>query len=208
MNNVKGPLADEALDVLFRKARTHTAWLDQPVSDDTLGQLYELMKWGPTSANSSPARIVFLRSREAKQRLVPALSQMNVEKTVAAPVTAIVAYDLQFYERLTKLWPHNPGMQEIFAKSPDLAQITALRNSSLQGGYLILAARSLGLDCGPMSGFDNAKLDAEFFRADSPEGPAWAQVRSNFLCNIGYGDKSKLMPRNPRLDFEEACVIL
>ena len=208
MNNVKGPLADEALDVLFRKARTHTAWLDQPVSDDTLGQLYELMKWGPTSANSSPARIVFLRSREAKQRLVPALSQMNVEKTVAAPVTAIVAYDLQFYERLTKLWPHNPGMKETFAKTPELARITALRNSSLQGGYLILAARSLGLDCGPMSGFDNAKVDAEFFGADSPEGTAWAQVRSNFLCNIGYGDKSKLMPRNPRLDFEEACVIL
>lgn len=117
----KGPLAGEALDVLFREARTHTAWLDLPVSDDTLRQLYELMKWGPTSANSSPARIVFLRSREAKQRLVPALSPMNVEKTVAAPVTAIVAYDLQFYERLPKLWPHNPGMRETFAKSPELA---------------------------------------------------------------------------------------
>lgn len=208
MDQGRGPLAGEALDALFREARTHSAWLDQPVSDDALRQLYELMKWGPTSANASPARIVFLRTKEAKQRLVPMLMPANVQKTLAAPVTAIVAYDLHFYEQLTKLWPQNPGMKEMFAKSPELAQTTALRNSSLQGAYLILAARSLGLDCGPMSGFDNAKLDAEFFGADPVGANSWMHVRSNFLCNLGYGDKSKVLPRNPRLDFEEACMLL
>ena len=193
------PLESQALDVLFREARTYTAWLDRPVPDEKLRELYDLLKWGPTSANSAPARIVFLRTPEAKQRLVPALSPMNVDKTLAAPVTAIVAHDLRFYEQLPKLFPNNPAMQGIFEKAPELASLTALRNSSLQGGYLIMAARSLGLDCGPMSGFDNARVDAEFL------GP---NVRSNFLCNLGYGDKSKLHPRNPRLDFEEACVLL
>jgi 3-hydroxypropanoate dehydrogenase len=207
-------LSDDALDVLFREARTYTAWLDRPVSDETLRQLYDLMKWGPTSANGSPARILFLRTKEAKHRLVPALAPANVEKTLTAPVTAIVAYDLHFYEQMDKLWPHNPGFREMLAKSPELAEVTARRNSSLQGGYMILAARSLGLDCGPMSGFDNAKLDMEFFGADKEvegceqEYLPLTHVRSNFLCNIGYGDKSKLMPRHPRLDFDEACMLL
>ena len=204
---MNGKLDSQALDLLFREARTHTAWLDRPVGDDTVRELYELMKWGPTSANSGPARIVFLRSPEAKQRLVPALSPANVGKTLAAPVTAIVAYDLHFYDELPKLFPNNPGMKDVFEKAPELAAVTALRNSSLQGAYLIVAARSLGLDCGPMSGFDNAKVDAEFFGANSI-GSGWAHVRSNFLCNLGYGDKSKLFPRNPRLDFDEACVLL
>jgi len=194
------PLNDDALDVLFRKARTHRAWLDQPVSDEILHQIYELMKLGPTSANCSPARIVFLRTPEAKQRLLPALSPGNVGKTMSAPVTAIVAYDLKFYEKLTKLSPHNPGMRDIFANMPDVAE-HAFRNGSLQGGYLILAARAVGLDCGPMSGFDNAKVDQEFFSGG-------VQIRSNFLCNLGYGDPSKLLPRAPRLDFDEVCQLL
>jgi 3-hydroxypropanoate dehydrogenase len=193
-------LNDEALDILFRKARTHTVWLDKPVSDDLLRQVYDLMKWGPTSANCSPARIVFLRTPEAKQRLRPALSPNNVDKTMKAPVTAILAYDLAFYERLPKLFLNNPGAREWFSSSPQLAEVTAFRNGSLQGGYFILAARALGLDCGPMSGFDNAKVDAEFF--------AGQPVRSNFLCNLGYGDAEQLHPRNPRLDFAEACRLL
>jgi len=193
------PLSDEALDVIFRKARTHRAWLDKPVDEDILRQVYDLMKFGPTSANCSPARILFLRTMEAKQRLLPALSPGNVDKTMSAPVTAIVAYDLKFYEKMAKLSPHNPGMRDTFANSPDVAE-HAFRNGTLQGGYLILAARAVGLDCGPMSGFNNAKVDEEFF----PGG----QVKSNFLCNLGYGDPSKLLPRSPRLDFEEACNLL
>jgi 3-hydroxypropanoate dehydrogenase len=192
-------LSHEALDIHFRKARTHNAWLDQPVSDDLLRQVYDLMKWGPTSANTSPARILFLRTAQAKERLRPTLSPVNVDKTMQAPVTAILAYDLKFYEHLPKLFPHNPGMRDWFSNSPELAQTTAFRNSSLQGGYFILAARAVGLDCGPMSGFDNAKVDAEFFPPT---------VKSNFLCNLGYGDHSKLSPRNPRLDFDEACQLL
>lgn len=191
---------DEALDLLFREARTHIGWLDEPVADDTLRQLYDLLRWGPTSANSSPARFVFLRTREAKERLRPALSPGNVEKTMAAPVTAIVAYDLRFYEQLPRLFPHDPGMRDMFAKNTELLEVTAKRNSSLQGAYMILAARAIGLDCGPMSGFDNPKVDQEFF----PEG----HVRSNFLCNLGHGDRSKLHPRGPRLSFDEACTLL
>ena len=193
-------LDNDALDTLFRKARTHNVWLDQPVSDDLLHQIYDLLKWGPTSANSSPARILFLRSREAKERLRPALSPNNLDKTMKAPVTAIVAHDLKFYENLPKLFPNNPAAREWFSGSAQLAEITAFRNGTLQGGYLILAARALGLDCGPMSGFDNAKVDAEFFPGSS--------VKSNFLCNLGYGDVSKLFPRNPRLDFDEVCKVL
>jgi 3-hydroxypropanoate dehydrogenase len=166
------------------------------------------MKYGPTSANSNPARIVFLRTPEAKQRLLPALSPANVDKTMQAPVTAIVGYDLKFYEHTPKLFPHNPAMRELFSNSPQLAEVTAFRNGSLQGGYLILAARALGLDCGPMSGFDNAKVDAEFFSASAGNPPAFIQVKSNFLCNLGYGDPSKLFPRNPRLAFNEACRLL
>jgi 3-hydroxypropanoate dehydrogenase len=172
------------------------------------------MKWGPTSANSCPARFVFLRSQEAKERLRPTLAPGNVEKTMTAPVTVIVAYDLKFYEKLPKLFPHSPAMRDLFAANPQLVEVTARRNSSLQGAYLMLAARAVGLDCGPMSGFDNAKVDEEFFSAGRecegceqeyfPEG----HVKSNFLCNLGYGDASKLLPRSPRLAFGEACSLL
>jgi 3-hydroxypropanoate dehydrogenase len=208
------PLDESALNVLFRDARTHAAWLDKPVSDETLHELYDLAKWPPTSANTNPARFVFIRSDKAKQRLRPALSSGNLEKTMKAPVTVIVAYDLKFYEKLPKLFPHNPGMMKLFATSPALVEVTAKRNSTLQGAYLILAARALGLDCGPMSGFDSAKVDDEFFNAGRecegcdqeffPEG----QVRSNFLINLGYGDPASLFPRGPRLSFEEACTVL
>jgi len=201
-------LSDEALDLLFRKARTAHAWLDRPVSDTLLGQLYDLMKWGPTSANSCPARIVFLRTPSAKQRLLPALSLGNVEQTMSAPVTAVVAYDLRFYEKLPKLFPHNPKMVELFSSSASLAESTAFRNGSLQGGYFILAARSLGLDCGPMSGFNNAKVDQEFFSGPEPQLFPGGQVKSNFLCNLGYVDPAKIFPRQARLDVDEACKLL
>jgi 3-hydroxypropanoate dehydrogenase len=207
-------LDDEVLDQLFRKARTHSSWLDRPVSDETLRELYELVKWAPTSANTNPARFLFLRSKRAKERLLPALAPANVEKVMTAPVTVIIAYDLLFFEKLPVLFPHSPAMRENFAKNPQLVEVTARRNSSLQGAYLILAARVLGLDCGPLSGFDNAKVDREFFDAGRecegcdqeflPEG----HVRSNFLCNLGYGDSTKLYPRNPRLAFEEACALM
>ena len=197
---VAHPLNDESLDTLFRNARTHNAWLPTPVTDDLLRNVYNLMKWGPTSANGSPARVIFLRTPKAKERLLPALSPGNVEKVKSAPVTAIVAYDLKFYEKMGKLFPHNPGMGAgIAAKPPAEIEIGAFRNGSLQGAYLILAARALGLDCGPMSGFSNAKVDAEFFPS---------HIKSNFLCTLGYGDATKLNPRNPRLDFEEACTLL
>lgn len=214
MHGLATPVNEEAQDILFRQARSFSYWLDKPVSDDTLRRLYELMKWGPTSVNGNPARLVFLRTPEAKRRLVPALAPANVEKTLSAPVTAIIGYDLTFYDQLPKLMPHNPGYKEMFEKSPELAEVTARRNSSLQGAYLIMAARALGLDCGPMSGFDNAKVDEKFFGAgkevtDCPEEFfRQSHVRSNFLCNIGYGDRSQLHPRNPRLDFEEACTLL
>ena len=207
-------LDDAALDLLFREARTHGAWLPKPVTDETLRALYDLMKWPPTSANANPGRFVFVRTPEAKERLRPALAPGNVDKTMAAPVTVIVAYDLLFFEKLPKLFPHSPRMRESFATNPQLVETTAKRNSSLQGAYMMLAARGLDLDCGPMSGFDNKKVDAEFFAAGKecegcdqeffPEG----HVRSNFLCNLGYGDRTKLHPRNPRLDFEEACLLL
>jgi len=206
-------LNDDALDLLFRKARTHVAWLPKPVPDELLRELYGVLKWGPTSANTTPARFVFLRSAAAKERLRPVLAGSNVQKTMAAPVTVIVAYDLKFYDKLPKLFPHNPTMRDNFANNPQLIEQTARRNSSLQGAYMMMAARALGLDCGPMSGFDNAKLDEEFFAAGKCEDcgeeffPA-GHVKSNFLCNLGYGDPSKLFPRNPRLDFNEACSLL
>jgi 3-hydroxypropanoate dehydrogenase len=211
---MRQPLSFEALDQIFRQARTHNVWLDKPVSDGTLRRVYDLMKWGPTSANSTPARLLFLRTPQAKQKLLPALSPGNVEKTMKAPVTAIVGYDLHFYDKLPKLFPQNPKIRNLFENSPELAEVTAMRNSSLQGAYLIIAARSLGLDCGPMSGFDNAKVDHEFFgagreeRSDDQEFFPTTHVRSNFLCNLGYGDPAELFPRNPRLDFEEACALL
>jgi 3-hydroxypropanoate dehydrogenase len=207
-------LSDEALDVLFRKARTHHAWLDKPVSDDVLRELYELMKWGPTSANCCPARILFLRSREAKERLRPALSPGNIDHTMASPVIAIIGYNTRFCEKLPTLFPHNPNAREWFETSPELAELSALRNGTLQGAYFIIAARSLGLDCGPMCGFDNNKVDAEFFShqvnaGKSDQGSMTDScLRSNFLCNLGYGDHSKLFPRNPRLDFDETCKLL
>lgn len=207
-NAMNPRLTDEALDILFRAARSHGAWLDQPVGDDVLMRLYELMKWGPTSNNGCPARIVFLRTPEARQRLLPALSEGNVAKTMSAPVTAIVGYDLKFYEMLPKLLPHKQDARERFAKAPQAAELSAFRNGTLQGGYFLLAARALGLDCGPMSGFDNAKVDREFFEGRENGIFPGAAVKSNFLCNLGYGDPAKLPPRRPRLDFDEACVLL
>ena len=205
---------ERALDVLFREARSYYSWQDKPVSDATLRELYETCKWGPTAANSNPARFVFVRSQAAKERLRPSLAPGNVDKTMSAPVTVIVAYDLLFFHKMAKLFPPNPGMGSLYANNPQLVETTARRNSSLQGAYLMMAARALGLDCGPMSGFDNARLDEEFFGAGKecegcdqeffPEG----HVRSNFLCNLGYGDPSRLFPRLPRLAFEEACSII
>jgi 3-hydroxypropanoate dehydrogenase len=195
----KAAISDEALDQLFRSARTHNGWLPRAVPTELLRQIYDLARFGPTSANGSPARFVFVTSPDAKRRLRPALSAGNLEKTMAAPVVVIIAYDTEFHEYLPKLFPHR-DMKSIFAGNAALIQETAFRNSSLQGAYFILAARALGLDCGPMSGFDAAKVNAEFF----PDGK-W---KANFLCNLGYGDPSKLFPRSPRLSFEEACRIL
>jgi 3-hydroxypropanoate dehydrogenase len=193
------PISDDALDTIFRKARTHNRWQDKPVTPALLMAIYDLMRWGPTTANTSPARFVFVVSQSAKERLKPHLSPGNREKTLAAPATAIIAYDLDFAERLPFLFPHEPNAKSWFNDRP-FADTAAFRNSSIQGGYFIIAARALGLDCGPMSGFDNAGVDREFF----PDG----RVKSNFLCNIGYGDPSGLFPRNPRLAFDEACQIL
>ncbi|MDQ6635838.1 MAG: malonic semialdehyde reductase [Gemmatimonadota bacterium] len=205
---------DQALNTLFRDARTHTKWQPRPVPDETLRDLYDVLKWAPTSANSAPARFVFLRTTEAKERLRPALAPLNVDKTMTAPVTVIVAYDMKFYEQLPKLFPQNPGIAVLFASNPDMVETTAKRNSSLQGAYMIMAARALGLDCGPMSGFDHAKVDEEFFAAGKPcfgcdqEFFAEGHVKTNFLCNLGYGDASSLFPRLPRLAFNEACSLI
>jgi 3-hydroxypropanoate dehydrogenase len=192
-------LEAEALAALFSEARTHFKWTDAPVSDETLRELHGLLRMGPTSANCSPARFLFLRSPGAKERLKPALSAGNVEKTMTAPVTVIVAHDPYFFEHLPRLFPRADA-RSWFASNPELAEETAFRNGTLQGAYLILAARALGLDCGPMSGFDREKVD-EIFLA----GHGW---RSNFLVNLGHGDASALFPRSPRLDFAEACEIL
>lgn len=191
---------DESLNTLFRTARTFAYWLNQSVSDETLQQLYDLAKMPPTASNSQPMRLVFVKSAAAKERLRPALDAGNVDKVMAAPVTAIVAMDRQFYEALPQLSPHSTGLKDYFAALPaDKLETVLLRNSSLQGAYLILAARALGLDCGPMSGFNNALVDTEFFAGTS--------IRSNFLCNLGYGNPARLHPRNPRLDFSTACKI-
>ncbi|MEN6541352.1 malonic semialdehyde reductase [Parvibaculum sp.] len=197
---MSGILSEDALDTLFRHARTHNAWQDKPVSDETLYKLYDLMKWGPTSANCSAARIVFVKSKEAKEKLAPALSQGNLAKTVAAPVTAIIGYDVEFYERLPELFPHAPEAKTWFNWSKEWAEQTAFRNGSLQGGYFILAARALGLDCGPMSGFDMKKVDEAFFAGTS--------VKVNFLCNLGYGNPDGLFGRSPRLAFADVCQIV
>jgi 3-hydroxypropanoate dehydrogenase len=188
-----------ALETLFRAARTHYKWTDEPVSDAVLRELYELLRLGPTSANSSPGRFLFLRTRQAKERLVPALSRGNVQKVITSPVTAIVAYDPRFYDQLPRLFP-SADARVWFSGDEALAEETAFRNGTLQGAYLIVAARSLGLDCGPMSGFDRAKVDEIFL---SERG--W---KSNFLINIGHGDITGQAPRAPRLEFDEACALL
>jgi 3-hydroxypropanoate dehydrogenase len=192
-------LDDSALDTLFRAARTHNAWQEKPVSDALLQAVWELAKMPPTSANCSPMRVLFVRSPEAKARLVPLLLEGNRAKTLKAPVTAIIGYDIEFYENLPRLFPHTDA-RAWFAGKPELIAATAFRNGTLQGAYLIMAARALGLDCGPMSGFDNAAVDAAFF----PEG----RIRSNFLCSLGYGDPAGVRPRNPRLAFADACKII
>ncbi|HZL33837.1 MAG TPA: malonic semialdehyde reductase [Tepidisphaeraceae bacterium] len=199
MNHV---LSDDALNTLFREARTQSAWLDQPVDDAMLARVYDLAKWGPTSANTMPMRVVFVKSAAAKERLKPALMAGNVDKTMAAAVCAIVATDSRFHEFIPQLWPHDPQFAAMFTKpgGEEFTRIHAFRNATLQGAYLIIAARALGLDCGPMSGFDNAKVDAEFF--------ADGRWKSNFLLNLGYGDPTQVKPRNPRLSFEEACRIV
>lgn len=191
-------LNDVALDQLFRSARTHNEFLDKPVTDEKLHEIYDLMKWGPTSANSSPARLVFVKSKEGKAKIGQAISDGNRNKTLAAPVTVIVATDFAFYEKLPQLFPHADA-KSWFVGNQALIDTTAFRNSTLQGAYFMLAARAAGLDCGPMSGFDNAKLDELFFAGTS--------VRSNFLINLGYGDVATLFPRSPRLSFDEAASI-
>lgn len=197
---MKRSLDTSALDQLFRTSRTFHSWQERQVTDEQIQGLYDLLKFGPTSMNCLPGRFVFLRTPEAKARLEPSLMADNVAHVRKAPVTVIVAYDARFYEHLPHLWPHSPDARGLFASNHTLAESTAFRNSTLQGAYLILAARALGLDVGPMSGFDNAKVDREFF----PDG----RFRSNFLANIGYGDEKGLHPRGPRLAFDEAVTVL
>lgn len=193
-------LDDKSADLLFRAARTHNAFTAEPVTDADLKAIYDLLKWGPTSANCQPMRILFLRSPAAKARLKPALSENNSAKTMAAPVTAVIGYDMKFYEHLPKMFAHNQTAKSWFEGKPAFIESTAFRNSSLQGAYFMIAARAVGLDVGAMSGYDQAKVDAEFW----PDG----SVKSNFLCNLGHGDPAKVMPRNPRFNFEEVCKVL
>jgi len=200
LNNEKRILSDHDLDIIFRRARSHNKWQDKPVSDTLLHALYDLVKWGPTSANCSPARITFVKTPEATDKLLACVSSGNAEKVRTAPVTAIIGYDNEFYEKIPQLFPHNPGARDWFTSSEEMAYVTAFRNSSLQGAYFMIAARSLGLDCGPMSGFDNDAVDKAFF----PDG----RIRSNFLCAIGYGDPEGLFDRLPRLGFDDVCEIV
>ena len=193
------PVDNAALDTLFRAARTHNKWLDKPVTNEQLIAIYDLMKWGPTSANSFPIRIVYVTTLEAKERLKPLVFEGNRPKVASAPVTAVLGHDLQFYEWLPRLFPHK-DMRPAFIGKPQFAETSAFRNGSLQGAYFIMAARALGLDCGPMSGFDNAGVDREVF----PGG----QVKSNFICAIGYGDASGVFDRLPRPSFSEVCRIV
>lgn len=193
-------LSDRSLDVIFRAARSHNRWLDKPVTEVTLRALYDLLRWGPTSANCSPGRFIFVTSAAAREKLLTCVSESNQEKVRTAPVTVIVAYDREFYDLIPQLFPHNPGARDWFTADDAVATETAFRNSTLQGAYLMIAARALGLDCGPMSGFDKARLDETFF----PDG----RFKSNFICALGYGDPEGVFPRNPRLSFAEACEIL
>ncbi len=197
---MSGIVNDKSFDIIFRDGRTHSVWLDKPVSDITLQALYDLLSLGPTSANCSPARFLFLRSQEAKERLRPYLSAGNTAQTMAAPVVTSVCYDLAFSDRFETLWPGNEKVRHWFDGNDAKILETAFRNSSLQGAYLIIAARALGLDCGPMSGFDADGVDEEFF--------AGGTIRTNFLCNLGHGDPGALPPRKPRLSFSEAAEIL
>src|ERR1700688_2767604 len=190
-------LSDHSLDQIFRSARTFSGWAARPVEDSTVGEIYELMKWGRTSANSSPARFVWVRSADGKATLAGLAAEVNKPKILAAPVTVIVGHDLDFARELPQLMPHAAEMMKKYFAPPEIAESTAMRNGSLQGAYFMIAARAIGLDCGPMSGFDQSKVNAEFF----PDGK-W---KANFVCNLGYGDPSKLFPRNPRLSFDEAC---
>ena len=196
---VKPPVPDAALDRLWRKARSFDDYTPQPVTDAELRAIHDLTKWGPTTANSQPQRVVFVRSAEAKEKLAPALSSQNKKKAMSAPVVAILAYDMRFFEHLPRIF-HNPAARSWYETTPEAIRTTALRNSSLQGAYLMLAARALGLDCGPMSGFNNDKVDAEFF----PDG----RFKSNFLCCLGHGDGSTLEPRLYRFAFDEVCKVL
>jgi 3-hydroxypropanoate dehydrogenase len=193
-------LDQSALDQLFCAARSHNAWQSRPVENELLLRVYNSMRMGPTTANSCPARIVFVKSSEAKEKLKQALSEGNIKKSMTAPVVAIIGYDLKFYEKLGHLFPHAPDAHTWFDKDEQTAFTSAFRNGSLQGAYLIMAARAYGLDCGPMSGFDNAMVDKLFFEGTN--------IKSNFLCGLGYGDPAGLFPRNPRLSFDEACSIV
>ena len=188
-----------AQDLIFREARTRNGWKPDPVSDEQIHQIYDLLKWGPTSVNGTPARFVWIKSEAAKQRLAPYLSGTNRDKTMKAPVTVIVGYELEWHERLGELFPHAPGVKGYFA-DPAAREVHAFRNGTLQGAYLIVAARSLGLDVGPMSGFDNAGVDKEFF--------AGTTIKSNFIAAIGHGTDENLFPRSPRLSFEDANTVL
>lgn len=197
--NITEPLSQEALDTLFLEARTYNAWQDKEVSDELLHKLHDLVKMGPTSANCCPMRVIFVKSDEAKEKLKPCLSEGNLEKTMSAPVCAIIGMDMEFYEKLPKLFPHTDAKSWFLGKEKFI-ESTAFRNSSLQGGYFILAARALGLDCGPMSGFNQKMVNETFFEGTS--------IKANFLCNLGYGTEENLFPRSPRLDFDEANKIL
>jgi len=197
---MKPTINDQAMDQLFRVARSQNGWKDEPISDTLMYAVYDLMRWGPTSANCSPARFIFVKSHEAKQRLKPHLAENNVDKVLTAPMCVIIGHDLEFYEKMPQLFPHNPEAKDWFSGDPVAAEVIAMRNGSLQGAYFMIAARALGLDCGPMSGFDNDGVDKEFFSGGT--------VKSNFICSIGVGDPSKVFERLPRLSFEEACEVL
>ena len=194
------PLDKTTLDQLFLEARTHNAWQGRPLPDELLQRLYNTFRMGPTSANCCPARMIFVKSKTAKDRLEPALDKGNRAKSMAAPVTAIIGYDMKFYEKMGQLFPHAPDARSWFTKDEQTTYTAAFRNGTLQGAYLIVAARALGLDCGPMSGFNNQMVNELFFSG--------TDIKSNFLCNLGYGDPSGVRPRSPRLEFDEACRII
>ncbi|MEM9011135.1 MAG: malonic semialdehyde reductase [Pseudomonadota bacterium] len=190
----------DSLRLLLTEARTHYGWQDRPVTDDQLRRIYDIAKMGPTSMNQQPMRLIFIRSAEAKKRLEPLLMEGNRPKTMGAPVTALIGHDMQFYTRLPEVFPANPNAKDMFASNPAMAEANAVRNGTLQGAWFILAARAIGLDTGPMSGFDNAGVDKEFF--------AGSTVKSNFLCNLGYADETKIFRRLPRLAFDDVAKII